>query len=66
MHPVVVAIGLTFWLVVCIFIYMVRVEHQGKLARERATRQYIHAAAQLNSALELVSGRLNQCEAITY
>lgn len=66
LHPVVVAFGLTFWLVFGIFVYMVRVEHQGKLAREKATRQYIHAAAQINSALEIVSGRLNQCEAVTY
>ena len=33
---------------------------------EGAVRQYIHAAAQMNTALEIVSGKLNQCEAVTY
>lgn len=63
LHPVVICCGLTFWLVVAIYIYMVRVEHQGKKELEAATRVYITgAAAQYQRAL-VAEGRLSQCQA---
>jgi len=64
-HAVTVVLVCSFWIIV-VLLWQVHVERRKNAALTGAVRQYIHGAAQINSALEIVSGRLNQCEAITY